>query len=324
MTASLDIPTVNALLAERMTELAHELAGEPTSRNGDELRFRSRGSLSVFVAGLKRGRWRDYEVSRWGDPLGLVAHLHQTSMRDAYAWALAWLGEVPSPVVRRTAPSPAAQQAGSSDAEARKRWSLEKAARIWDEASDPAGTLVEAYLASRGLSLPPDAPLRFHPRAWRNADNGPHGPAMVALMTDAETSRAAGVHVTYLQPDGSGKADGGRQKIMLGHVGVIRLVPNANVTTGLGLAEGIETALAVMQRAGWSPVWAATSAGAMRLFPVLAGIEALTIFADMDGPGLAAARECGQRWAEADREARLLAPPAGDWDSMLPRKAEAA
>ena len=38
------------------------------------------------------------------------------------------------------------------------------------------------------------------------------------------------------------------------------------MTAGLGLAEGIETALAVMQRAGWSPVWAATSAGAMDRF----------------------------------------------------------
>jgi len=44
------------------------------------------------------------------------------------------------------------------------------------------------------------------------------------------------------------------------------VVPDEGVTAGLGLAEGIETALAVMQRAGWSPVWAATSAGAMDRF----------------------------------------------------------
>jgi len=324
MTAPLDIDNINAVLAERMTDLAHELAGEPTSRSRDELRFGSHGSLSIMVAGLKRGCWHDHEASRGGDPLGLIAHLRQTNMKDAYGWALAWLGEATVPMSRLTAPeSPVLHQRPTSG-DARKRWSLDQARRTWCEAVEPLGTLVEAYLASRSLSLPPDAPLRFHPRAWRNADNGPHGPAMVSLMTDAETGRAVGVHVTYLQPDGSGKADGDRQKIMLGHVGVIRLVPDADVTSGLGLAEGIETALAVMQRAGWSPVWAATSAGAMRLFPVLPGIDALTIFADMDGPGLAAARECGQRWANADREARLLAPPAGDWDSMLPRKAEAA
>jgi hypothetical protein len=79
---------------------------------------------------------------------------------------------------------------------------------------------------------------------------------------------------------------------MLGGAGVIRLVPEEDVATGLGLAEGIETALAVMQRAGWSPVWAANSAGAMDRFPVLPGIESLTIFADADGAGIKAARGC--------------------------------
>ncbi|MBD0276220.1 MAG: toprim domain-containing protein, partial [Acetobacteraceae bacterium] len=67
------------------------------------------------------------------------------------------------------------------------------------------------------------------------------------------------------------------------------------------------------------PVWAAGSAGGIRNFPVLPGIEALTIFADQDGAGIGAARECGRRWAEAGREARLLAPPEGDWDNALPR-----
>ncbi len=96
------------------------------------------------------------------------------------------------------------------------------------------------------------------------------------------------------------------------------------MTTGLGIAEGIETALAVMQRAGWAPVWAATSAGAIRRFPVLPGIEALTVFADMDGAGLNAARDCCRTWAAAGWEARLLAPPAGDWDDVLPHAERAA
>jgi hypothetical protein len=80
------------------------------------------------------------------------------------------------------------------------------------------------------------------------------------------------------------------------------------VTLGLGLCEGIETGLALLQRFGWAPVWAAASAGAVRRFPVLAGVEALTVFADADAPGLAAARACKARWAEAGREARVVWP----------------
>jgi hypothetical protein len=138
---------------------------------------------------------------------------------------------------------------------------------------------------------------------------------MLALMTDPITNVPCGLHRTFLLPDGSGKAPG-KSKMMLAHAGIVRLVPDDEVTTGLGLSEGIETALAVMQHAGWRPVWAATSAGEIAKFPVLVGIDCITIFADADdsGAGLHAARECAARWGEAGREARIQIPPAGtDW-----------
>ena len=74
-------------------------------------------------------------------------------------------------------------------------------------------------------------------------------------MTDPVTGKPCGIHRTYLERDGRGKAaiDGPRR--MLGAAGVIRLAdPSAE---GLGLAEGIETALSCMQTIGWGPVWAA-------------------------------------------------------------------
>jgi hypothetical protein len=328
MTERLDLAAVNMRLAERMDDLALHLAGEPASRSRDELRFRGKGSLAVMIAGPKRGAWHDHEAGCGGDPLGLVAHLRRMPMRDAYAWALTWVGEPARhayPSQRQAPVAPPERPHGPSHeaADLRKRWSVDLARTLWRDAV-PGHAMLRAYLGARGLTLPEDAPLRFHPRAWRNADYGPPGPAMIAQMTLPETGEPCGAHVTYLRADGAGKAEGKRQKVMLGAVGVIRLVLDEDVGAGLGLAEGIETALAVMQRAGWSPVWAATSAGAMDRFPVLPGIEALTIFADADGAGIKAARECGRRWAAAGREARLLAPPAGDWNDALPRIGEAA
>jgi len=142
---------------------------------------------------------------------------------------------------------------------------------------------------------------------------------MVALMTDPVTAEPCGVHRTFLRLDGSGKADG-QAKMMLGGAGVIRLVPDDEVTIGLGLAEGIETALSVMQEAGWSPVWACGSAGAISTFPVLPGIECLTIFADADanGAGIKAARACAARWTEGGREVIVRYPRAGgmDWNDV--------
>jgi hypothetical protein len=319
MTPRPDIPTVCAMLAERMPDLARELVGaEPTSRARDTWRFYPRGGLAVVIAGPKRGAWHDHGAGKGGDPLGLVAHLRGIPMREALTWALAWLGEAPGRNYRPAAAPPVAPSAGPR--EAVPSATLELARAMWREAVAPAGTLVETYLSSRGLTLPADAPLRFHPACPRGAERWP---AMLALMTDPATAQPCGIHRTFLARDGMGKAPG-NAKMMAGNAGVIRLVPDDDVTTGLGIAEGIETALAVMQRAGWAPVWAATSAGAIRRFPVLPGIEALTVFADMDGPGLEAARECCRAWAAAGREARLLAPPVGDWHDVLPRQERAA
>ena len=53
-----------------------------------------------------------------------------------------------------------------------------------------------------------------------------------------------------------------------GRQGVVRITPDEDVTYGLGIAEGVEDALAVVMDWG-RPVWAATSAGAIERFPVL-------------------------------------------------------
>jgi hypothetical protein len=306
-----DMATVAAMLAERIATLAVELVGaEPTERTRTEWRFRSRGSLAVAIAGPKRGSFYDFEGGEGGDALALVAHLRGTSMKDAHDWALSWLGiadgdEQPPPRPRPVAPPQAPRGHDSYD-------TLPLARDLWREGRPAAGSLVEDYLRSRGLTLPDDRTvLRFHPRAWRNRKCGPPGPAMLALMSDPLTGEPCGLHVTYLRADGAGKAEGERQKIMLGRAGVIRLTPDEDVTSGLGIGEGIETALSVAQVFDWRPMWAATSAGGIRTFPVLSGIEALTLFADMDdrGVGIAAAQACVERWTAAGREACIVAAP---------------
>lgn len=319
MSATPDLANVNAMLAEQMPDLARDLLGEPTSRTRDEWRYGGKGSLSVMVSGPKRGSWHDHEAGCGGDPLGLVAHLGRIPMREALRWALARFGgreaHDQQPAPKRAVAQSEAVPGASPPA------TLDLARAIWRDAVPPQGTLVASYLHARGLDLEHGAPIRFHPQAWRNARFGPRGPAMVALMSDPATGEPCGVHVTYLRPDGRGKAEGERAKIMLGNAGCIRLVPNEDVTTGLGIAEGIETSLAVMQGFGWRPVWAATSAGAIRRFPTLLGIEALTIFADQDGAGIQAARACAARWAAAGREARICRPPAGDFNDMIRERA---
>ena len=180
----------------------------------------------------------------------------------------------------------------------------------------------EKDLTMRALALElGELPLRFHPNCPRGSERFP---AMLALMTDPVTSAAVGVHRTYLKSDGSGKAELEPSKMMIGNAGVIRLVPDEEVTLGLGIAEGIENSLAVMQFAGWRPVWAAGSAGSIAKFPVLPGVQALTIFADHDEikpngkqPGLDAARACADHWRAAGREVTIIPPKfRGDWNDV--------
>jgi hypothetical protein len=186
-----------------------------------------------------------------------------------------------------------------------------------------AGTVVERYLCDhRGVDLPPaqDALLYLPPRP----PHYPH-PAMVAVVTDlADARRIMTVQFTLLRSDGMGKASYARR--FLGDCpargGVVRLVDDAEVTDRLELAEGVESALAVMSgfaRSSYAvpPVWAALSAGNLVRLPVLPGVKALRIFSDNDpnGVGQGAALELGRTWRKAGREAFITTRSAGgDWN----------
>lgn len=193
---------------------------------------------------------------------------------------------------------------------------VELAGRIWRESVDPRGTLVERYLAGRSAPLPArgEEAIRYHPRC---PFKGERVPALVALLRDICTNEPCGIHRTALLPDGSDR-DRSRGKAMLGQAAgaAIKISPDDEVTLGLGIAEGIETSVAVIN-IGWRPVWAAASAGAIAEFPILTGIEALTIFADRDanGVGQRAARVCARRWGEADQLAMIRMPrdEGTDW-----------
>jgi putative DNA primase/helicase len=311
-----DLPDLSARLAQHIAELARDLAGEPMHRGRTEWRYRGRDggaeALRVFVDGPKRGGWTDFHADAGGDALAFVAHLRRVPLHEAIFWARGWLGEErahrdTAPRLDRPRPPPETQREPPA--------TLDAARRIWRECVAAEGTLAETYLAARGLQLEPGAPLRFHPACPRG--EAERLPAMVALMSDPATGTPCGLHRTFLEADGRDRLRDRKGRAMLGRAGVVRLVPDTEVTAGLGLAEGIETALAVMQGFAWRPVWAATSAGALSGFPVLPSVEALTIWADPDGAGLDAAETCAARWVAAGREARICTPPRGDFNDLI-------
>jgi hypothetical protein len=314
MTPRDDLPALSTRLAARAAELAETLTGAaPTQRGRTTWRFRARGSLAVEVEGPRRGLWHDHEAGQGGDALALIAHLRRMPLAEAIRWARGWLGEgvraSDTPKRRNPVQRPPGPPREASD-------TLPLARRMWREGQPVPGTIVETYLAARGLQWEAGLPLRFHPTCPRGAERLP---AMLALMSDPSTGEPCGLHRTFIAADGRDRLRDSKGKAMLGNAGVIRLSRDEDVTAGLGIAEGIETALAVVQMFGWRPVWAATSAGMLARFPVLPGVESLTVFADPDGAGLAAAETCAAHWAEAGREAFISTPPAGDFNDMIRR-----
>jgi len=173
------------------------------------------------------------------------------------------------------------------------------------------------YLRSRGINLGAlpegiDEVVRWHPNCpW--GQGGMRHACLVALWTDAITGEPRAVHRRPITAAGE-KVDG--WKALGPTTGcVIRLWSDDIVTNGVVIGEGVETTLAAatrIQHRGTllTPAWATGDAGHIEKFPVLPGIDALTVLVDHDenGRGQRAAAECARRWRAAGREVTQLIP----------------
>jgi putative DNA primase/helicase len=194
--------------------------------------------------------------------------------------------------------------------QARGNENIERARAIWREAVEIKWSLAAIHLARRCLSLDDSRDwhgvLRFHPACPFGKDLAP---AMIALMRDAVSNEPCGVQRTRLSPDGK-KID----RLMLGRAkgAAIKIDPNSCVTNGLSVAEGLETALSG-RAYGFRPAWALGSAEAIAAFPVLAGVERLNIFGEIDETKTneRSGYECAERWILARREVHVLWPKTG-------------
>jgi putative DNA primase/helicase len=178
------------------------------------------------------------------------------------------------------------------------------AVRLWREAGDIRGTLAEAYLRGRLLELPEGDCSRL----MRFCPSCPFGqewhPALIALIRNIETNAPQAVQRTALNPDGTAvKRNGKTFRMTLGPMagGAVKIDDDADVTHGLCIGEGLETCLAAHQL-DLRPVWAALGTSGIASFPVLPGIEGLTILAEAGDRSKKASKECGLRWHAAGRE----------------------
>jgi len=233
-----------------------------------------------------------------GDVIGFVQRVEGISFPEAArrcateaGLAVDWAAAAPAPWVAR--PRPVAALVSDDGAEDRTAI----AGRLW-RAAVPIlpGSPQALYLAGRGLwPLPPacHAVLRATTARHVQADATPH-PVLIARI-DGPDGSARGVHRTWLGQAGARwtkLAGVGDPRRSLGPLkgNAIRLFPVAEV---LGVAEGIETALAATALSGL-PVWSCLNATALAAVELPLDVRRLVVFADRDRPRLRAEGHQGQ------------------------------
>jgi putative DNA primase/helicase len=194
---------------------------------------------------------------------------------------------------------------GNVDEARRKAFAL----RLWTEATDPVGSVVERYLRDhRGLELSADIArntIRFHGSLYFNPQT--RLPAMVCLLRNIVTNEPCGIHRTFLDHNTGQKID----RKMLGVAKGAAIKFDAEIGRTLTVGEGIETVLSA-RAAGFTPAWALGSSGAVRAFPVLPTISELTALEENDSASRGAVKVCAKRYLDARKPVNIVTPTVGN------------
>jgi predicted P-loop ATPase len=255
---------------------------------------RNEGSCVIHLRGPRAGWGYDHATGECAGPIDMVHHGTGLTPPALFDEAARY--------ARLDRPAPARPAPATPD-------HSHEVARILAGCAPLAGTVAERYLQARGLRDPASPDLLFNPDL-ADFDTRRGWPGMVARVRDGAGEPTGGIHRTFLLDDGSGKAPAGKK--MLGPVagGSVRLFAIGD-DGHLGIAEGIETALAARAIFG-IPTWAALSADGLRKWEWPPDIKRVTIFADAGDAGQQAAAALAERLNLAGIANMVVSPLHGD------------
>jgi len=259
------------------------------------------------------GKWTDAATGEHGDLLDLIAaNQRSPSLADTLEEARRFLS-LPKPEPKTFEPLPSVPT-GSPEA-ARRLWAMSRPIR---------STLAETYLRQRGITdLRDCGALRFHPNCWYrpDADDQPGTPgafpALIAAVRDADQT-LTGVHRTWLDPQGSGKAPVATPRRAMGNLlgNGVRFGQAGPVMVA---GEGIETILSLRQIMPTMPMIAGLSAGHLSALQLTSLLRRIYIARDDDPAGHQAADTLAARAIEAGIEPLMLTASFGDFNDNLQR-----
>lgn len=185
------------------------------------------------------------------------------------------------------------------------------AVEIWNASQPSGGTVVETYLRNRGIGIRIPPSLRLGRWKYQGLDY----PAMIAAVKADD--KLVSVQATLLTWEGH-KANvlQPRQNLQGANMfdGAIKLDRLAAKSRVLGLAEGIENALAAMEIFEVS-VWATCGSRRMSRIKLPEQVSEVIIFGDNDPAGKQAADAADAEYLDYKVTRRF--PESGDWNDRL-------
>ncbi len=274
-------------------------------------------SLYVHLAGSSAGRWADGATGEYGDLLDLVRETcGLVDFRDVADEARRFLS--------LSQPAPAVPRRGDARTDPPvERPADERAQRLFRMTQPLAGTLADSYLRQRGIlraSLHPA--LRYHPSCYyRDLVTGRthRFPALIAAVTDP-AGTITGVHRTWLDPDGDGKAQVDDPRRALGGLlgNAVRFgFPLRGPVSVMAAGEGLESILSLSHVMPGMPMAAALTANHLAAFDLPTSCVRLYIAADADAAGRNGIERLSRRAQARGILPLVLAPELGDFNDDL-------
>ena len=303
----LDLDDLRHRLPFYAQDIALATLGKPDSLTSREWRWGRKGSLALAIAGPKQGLWRDHEAGDGGDLFALIERFRGGD----FAAAASFAADIVGGAVIKPANNPkvAIQRLDKEDDEKER---TKKALRIWHESRSIRGTLAASYLTDLRTidieQLPDlDDTLRFHSNC---AFGDERFPCLIALMRDIFTDEPTGIIRTAISTCAEKL---GRKMLGRKQGAAVKLWPDAAVTTGLVVGEGLETVAAAATHVEHhstqlQPAWALCDAGNLANLAPLPGVECLTIMTDHDNAGQRAAQTCARRRLASGAQVEILLP----------------
>lgn len=285
-------------------------------KQGDELRLaniqgarpRKNGSCVITLKGPSAGEWYEFDGNQGGGPISAIEAATGLTGQELLLKAAEIAGVSPDDEPIRIAPPVAAPR--------RKNLTTD-VQHIMTGVRPFAESPAAEYLAARGLNVPDNADLLYHPDLASRETNAGYA-ALIGPIRD-ESGDVVAVHRTYLRRDDDGvvRKDQhltsiNKAKTMLGPVGggAVKLALLGNGDS-LALSEGIETGLAFMTAVPGVPVWATLSTSGLEAVNLPGQVRNVLILADNDasGAGMRSAEAAAQRLRAQGRHVDIVLPP---------------